>query len=140
MVVGTLFLLALGAPVTAGQHPPGAREMLADAVTSPSPLARPAPAAAPADGTTPSRPRPRQDYSHRTLRPIADEDELDERPVRNPKWGLMFEFGLGGGGDNLVTVSLSDGSTQTLSAGDGSPFRWVSCGRRSGWATPWAWG
>lgn len=32
---------------------------------------------------------------------------------------MMFELGLGGGGDDLVKVSLSDGSNQTLSAGDG---------------------
>lgn len=31
----------------------------------------------------------------------------------------MLVFGFGGGGDDLVKVSLSDGSTQTLSAGDG---------------------
>ena len=31
----------------------------------------------------------------------------------------MFEFGMGGGGDDLVNVTLSDGSHQTLSAGDG---------------------
>jgi hypothetical protein len=31
----------------------------------------------------------------------------------------MFLFGFGGGGTDLVKVALSDGSTQTLSAGDG---------------------
>jgi hypothetical protein len=31
----------------------------------------------------------------------------------------MFVVGFGGGGSDLVKVSLSDGSTQTLSAGDG---------------------
>lgn len=34
-------------------------------------------------------------------------------------WGLMFELGIGGGGANLVKVALSDGSSETLSAGDG---------------------
>ena len=46
-------------------------------------------------------------------------DDEYNRPPRNPVWGLMLVFGFGGGGDDLVKVSLSDGSTQTLSAGDG---------------------
>lgn len=46
-------------------------------------------------------------------------DEGEDRPIRDPKWGIILEVGLGGGGDDLVKVALSDGSSQTLSAGDG---------------------
>ncbi len=46
-------------------------------------------------------------------------DDGEDRPLRDPKWGFVFEVGVGGGGDDLVKVSLSDGSSQTLSAGDG---------------------
>ncbi len=45
-------------------------------------------------------------------------DEEAPIPVRDPKWGLVFEFGFGGGGTDLATVPY-DGKTQTLSAGDG---------------------
>jgi hypothetical protein len=33
---------------------------------------------------------------------------------------MLFELGIGGGGDDIVKVHLSDGSDQTLSAGDGA--------------------
>jgi len=46
-------------------------------------------------------------------------DDVDQRPPRKPIWGLMFVTGFGGGGDDLVKVTLSDGTSQTLSAGDG---------------------
>ena len=49
-------------------------------------------------------------------------DDGEERPLKNPLWGIMLEFGLGGGGEDLVSVTLTDGSTQTLSAGDGVSF------------------
>ena len=62
----------------------------------------------------------------RRLRPAAGPppgwyrtDDGEDRPIRDPKWGLILEMGVGGGGDDLVKVSLSDGSSQTLSAGDG---------------------
>jgi hypothetical protein len=49
-------------------------------------------------------------------------DEPDGKPekVRNPKWGLMLEVGIGGGGDDVAKVYLSNGTHQTLSAGDGA--------------------
>ncbi|HSS40612.1 MAG TPA: hypothetical protein VLT58_17735, partial [Polyangia bacterium] len=36
-----------------------------------------------------------------------------------PSWGLILEFGMGGGGDDLVKVTYTNGSSDTLSAGDG---------------------
>jgi hypothetical protein len=60
----------------------------------------------------PGPPPPPPPHTYRT-------DDGDLRPIRNPRWGLFFELGFGGGGEDLVKVSLSDGSTQTLSAGDG---------------------
>jgi len=51
----------------------------------------------------------------------VEEDDTGEEPTRprNPVLGLMLEVGIGGGGDDLARVSLSDGSHETLSAGDG---------------------
>ena len=93
---------------------------------------QPQTASPPATATTPPTP-PAADDSEEPRRPRAragvvppgghairrNGDDEDNRPPRNPVWGLMLVFGFGGGGDDLVKVSLSDGSTQTLSAGDG---------------------
>ena len=93
---------------------------------------QPQTASPPANATTPGTPpaaddreEPRRPRARavvvppggHTIRPNGDDE--DNRPPRNPVWGLMLVFGFGGGGDDLVKVSLSDGSTQTLSAGDG---------------------
>ena len=72
------------------------------------------------DGEEPRRPRARAGVvppGGHAIRRNGDDD--DNRPPRNPVWGLMLVFGFGGGGADLVKVSLSDGTTQTLSAGDG---------------------
>ncbi len=61
------------------------------------------------------RPRPFRPAPHR----LSYRDDPDEPPPRKPVMGLMFEFGMGGGGADLASVTLTDGSTQTLSAGDG---------------------
>jgi hypothetical protein len=119
MVIATLLLVAFGAPVPAGQPPPAPRDMLADATTSASPPPNGAPAEDAAERTAPARPPSPAQARRLRIRPMVPDDDLDQRPVRNPVWGFMLEFGLGGGGDDLVKVSLSDGSTQTLSAGDG---------------------
>ena len=51
--------------------------------------------------------------------PPSEPQALDSQiPVRDPRWGLAFEFGFGGGGTDLATVSYDGGKT-TLSAGDG---------------------
>jgi hypothetical protein len=55
---------------------------------------------------------------HLTLGDAAQEAPI---PVRDPRWGLMFEFGFGGGGTDLAKVPYN-GSTGTLSAGDGIAF------------------
>ena len=51
---------------------------------------------------------------------LRDDTDYD-LPVRDPRWGLIFEFGAGGGGTDLATVPYN-GSTSTLSAGDGLAF------------------
>lgn len=92
--------------------------------TASPPAGATTPEAAPAadDSEEPKRPRARPVVppGGHAIRRSADDE--DTRPPRNPTWGLMFVFGLGGGGDDLVKVTLSDGSTQTLSAGDGVDF------------------
>ena len=90
MLVATFLLVAFGAPVTAGQRPPVPREILADAVTSPSPPPRRAPAADAADSKAPSRPPSQAEALPPRSRPIARDEDLDQRPVRNPVWGFMF--------------------------------------------------
>lgn len=93
----------------------------------PSPDASSPPSTAPVhpggsanDSEEPVRPRTRGALVPRAKRvvPRDNEDEYG-RPPRNPVWGVMFVFGFGGGGSDLVKVALSDGSSQTLSAGDG---------------------
>jgi len=86
------------------------------------PRETPAPAPMAVDPEEPRRPSRRGAEPARggQLRPSSwPDEERDERALRKPACGLMFELGIGGGGDDLVKVSLSDGSTQTLSAGDG---------------------
>ena len=74
------------------------------------------------DGDAPRGP------AHRGPRPgqapagMYTADDGEDRPIKNPLWGFLFELGIGGGGSDLVEVMLSDGSTQTLSAGDGVSF------------------
>jgi hypothetical protein len=107
--------------IAAAQEPapaqePAAAQEVGPAATAPPPPGPPpqAPPTAAGDREEPVRPR----------RPVVRSNGGDPygRPPRKPLWGLMFEFGLGGGGDDLVKVELSDGSTQTLSAGDGVSF------------------
>jgi hypothetical protein len=43
-----------------------------------------------------------------------------EPSPRKPAWGMTVELGIGGGGSDLASVTLSDGSRQTLSAGSGA--------------------
>jgi hypothetical protein len=64
---------------------------------------RAAPAAV--DGEEPPRPRSRAAVSPPVSPGVrrGDGDE-DDRPPRKPVWGLMFVFGFGGGGDDLVTM------------------------------------
>ena len=59
----------------------------------------------------------------RTYRPpphrIVYHDEPDEPPPRKPELGLIFEWGMGGGGADVAQVEYDDGSSATLSLGDG---------------------
>src|SRR6185369_16014676 len=80
---------------------------------------QPQAASPPANPATPPTP-PAVDDSEQPRRPPArarvppghviprNGDDEDNRPPRNPVWGLMLVFGLGGGGDDLVKVTLSD--------------------------------
>ena len=110
----------------------GGRGASAQGRTADQDQGQPQTASPPANATTPRTPSATDD-SEEPRRPRArpgavppgghairrNGDDEDDRPPRNPVWGLMLVFGFGGGGDDLVKVSLSDGSTQTLSAGDG---------------------
>lgn len=74
-------------------------------------------------GTPPPSARPARATAHPARSSLGQTDEDDPywrlKRTRTPIWGMMVELGAGGGGDDLVTVTLSDGSRQTLSAGDG---------------------
>jgi hypothetical protein len=116
-----LLLGLLGGRGAAAQGATADQDQAQPQAASP-PASAPQPGGAPAaeDGEVPRRPPARTGVvppgAHAIRRSGDDEDN---RPPRNPVWGLMFAFGFGGGGDDLVKVTLSDGSTQTLSAGDG---------------------
>lgn len=127
---GIVFVVSVGSMLAVGDvsaQPVDGSAPAEDAPRAPPPVARSAnddelpsqPAARAVDPETPRRPvrrlraaAPPQPGWYRT-------DDGEDRPIRDPRWGLIVELGVGGGGDDLVKVSLSDGTSQTLSAGDG---------------------
>jgi hypothetical protein len=94
----------------------------------PAPLSPPRPFARSAnDDDAPAAPRALDEEQprkpHRPFRPgprrIIYHDEPPDPPPRKPGLGLIFEWGMGGGGADLATVDYSDGTSATLSLGDG---------------------
>jgi hypothetical protein len=118
--VAVLVMGLLGGRVASGQGTTAENQEQPQTASPPAGATTPARAPAANDSEEPVKPRPPPGTvpmgGHAFRRPPKDEDT---RPPRDPVWGLMFLFGLGGGGDDLVTVKLSDGTSQTLSAGDG---------------------
>jgi len=128
--LATLFALTIA---FAGRAQAGEAAPVPQSDPSLAPAASPAATAPPV--TSPAVPPPRspgaatdrEDPTVPTRRPAPRrggpwpdaEEPARPKQIRNPLWGLVFELGIGGGGDDLVKVSLSDGSDQTLSAGDG---------------------
>jgi hypothetical protein len=74
-----------------------------------------APPAADAEQPRAFRRRPFQPGPRR----LVYHDEPAEPPPRKPGFGVIFEWGIGGGGAELVSVEYTDGSSGTLSLGDG---------------------
>lgn len=83
---------------------------------------QPAPASVPsppgAEGTSGPVGAATDDEEPPDRRPRAVDPDAPPDWVRNPKVGLVLELGMGGGGDQLATATLSNGKRQTLNAGD----------------------
>jgi hypothetical protein len=74
------------------------------------------------DGETPrARPRVAPRIHVPPPQEGPQEEEVDEW-LRHPGSGVMFDFGGFGGGADLATAQLSDGTNETLSAGGGVFF------------------
>src|SRR5689334_11166378 len=119
VLVSTFLVVAAGRAGASPEAPPGTVPQVTDpSVPPPIPTQG---AAAPMVTDDEDPPEPIRRVSPTTSQPPSNYGDAQGKPLplRNPKWGMMLELGLGGGGDDLVTVRLSNGDKQTLSAGDG---------------------